>query len=294
MDVLWGEVERVLSACTNEPLQKISVRQVGGGSINTAYIVEDVSCAYFVKINAIEYLAMFEAEAQGLAALHSAETIRVPQVIHVGEFQQNAYIIMECIHITSGKVGSAGKLGEQLAALHHSCSDRFGWHRDNTIGTTPQCNQPMTSWVSFWQQHRLQFQLDLAGQQGYRGKLQRLGERVVVDLPLFFDNYSPPASLLHGDLWSGNFAYDEHGEPVIFDPAVYYGDRETDIAMTELFGGFSADFYAAYHQNYPLDGGYKVRKTLYNLYHVLNHLNLFGGSYRTQAESMLTQLCSEV
>ena len=140
----------------------------------------------------------------------------------------------------------------------------------------------------------MQFQLDLAERRGAAARLLSQGERLLLDLPVLFDSYQPVASLLHGDLWSGNYAYLPSGEPTLFDPAVYYGDREADLAMTELFGGFGADFYAAYNNAWPLDSGYRTRKTLYNLYHILNHFNMFGGGYLGQAQRMMDSLLSEL
>ena len=185
------------------------------------------------------------------------------------------------------------QLGRGLAFMHRFHAAHFGWHRDNTIGATPQINTPAADWIGFWRKQRLGFQLALARENGYRGRLLAQGERLLGQLPVFFSGHEPRPSLLHGDLWSGNAAFMRDGTPVMFDPAVYYGDREADIAMTELFGGFSADFYRAYDEAYPREPGYATRKQLYNLYHVLNHLNLFGGGYHAQAERMIEQLLSE-
>jgi protein-ribulosamine 3-kinase len=169
-------------------------------------------------------------------------------------------------------------------------TSRFGFAQNNFIGTTPQPNAWKDNWPDFWREHRLGFQLRLAAQNGYGGQLQSLGEKLSDALPAFFAGYTPQPSLLHGDLWSGNHAYLQDGTPTIFDPATYYGDRECDIAMTELFGGYPADFYAAYRAAYPLDAGYATRRDLYNLYHILNHANLFGGGYARQAEQMMLRL----
>ncbi|MFA7388288.1 MAG: fructosamine kinase family protein, partial [Thiohalobacteraceae bacterium] len=182
----------------------------------------------------------------------------------------------------------------QLAAMHRTTRTQFGWYRDNTIGSTPQINTPDSDWISFWRDRRLGFQLDLAARNGWGGELQRLGERLLVSVGALFQDYRPRPSLLHGDLWSGNHGYLADGCPVIFDPALYYGDREADVAMTELFGGFGADFYAGYRSSWPLDAGYVVRRQLYNLYHVLNHLNLFGGGYQGQALRLLRELLAEI
>jgi fructosamine-3-kinase len=183
------------------------------------------------------------------------------------------------------------ELGRALAALHRVTAHEHGWSRDNTIGATPQANAPCGDWAEFWRERRLGFQLRLAAANGHR---LAQGERLMEKLPAFFSGYRPAPSLLHGDLWAGNAAATAAGEPVVFDPAVYYGDREADMAMTELFGGFPRSFYEAYGSEYPLDAGYAVRRDLYNLYHVLNHLNLFGGGYRSQAERMIGQLLARI
>jgi len=178
--------------------------------------------------------------------------------------------------------------------MHKTTSPQFGWSRNNTIGSTPQVNNYESSWIDFWQQHRLGFQLELARQKGASDALYTKGKELSAELEQLFIGYQPEASLLHGDLWSGNYAYLKNAEPVIYDPAVYYGDRETDIAMTELFGGFSTEFYSAYNEVWPLDKGYQQRKKLYNLYHILNHYNLFGGGYVLQAENMVDQLLASL
>jgi fructosamine-3-kinase len=183
-----------------------------------------------------------------------------------------------------------GRLGRNLARMHRVTGSRFGWHRDNTIGATPQVNTASEDWIAFWREQRLGFQLNLAAAKGHGGRLIANGMRLMERLPAFFPGGRPQPSLLHGDLWSGNAARTAEGEPVIFDPAVYYGDREADLAMTELFGGFPRPFYEAYAAEYPLDPGYAARKPLYNLYHVLNHLNLFGGGYGAQALRLMEQL----
>ena len=161
---------------------------------------------------------------------------------------------------------------------------------DRLLGATRQPNNWHTDWITFWREQRLGFQLELAAHHGYGGKLQLMGQTLMERLPEFFVDYQPVASLLHGDLWAGNHAYVADGNPVIFDPAPYYGDRETDLAMTELLGGFGSAFHAAYRAAWPLHAGYIQRKTLYNLYHILNHANLFGGGYARQAESMMKRL----
>jgi len=255
-------------------------------------MLSDGARRFFVKLNRADRLAMFEAEAAGLEALAGAMAIRVPRPFCSGQVGGQAYLVLEAIDMGAGKATSPALAGRQLAALHRSGWNAFGWERDNTIGSTHQPNGPVPDWSEFWRERRLGFQLHLAGRNGHGGRLQRLGERLMERLPALLE-HRPQPSLLHGDLWGGNIGYDREGAPVIFDPAVYYGDREADLAMTELFGGFGADFYAAYREAWPIGPGYATRKTLYNLYHILNHLNMFGGGYLGQALRMMDQLLSE-
>lgn len=267
---------------------------VGGGCINTAHVVGDGAQKFFVKTNRAEYADMFAAEAEGLLELAKTKAVRVPEPMCWGVAAGLAYLVLEHVEFSEGGEQAAAAFGTQLAQLHCVTAPRFGWYRDNTIGSTRQCNTYEDSWATFWREHRLGFQLQLIVANGYSGAFTTKLERVVEAVPVLLAGHQPQSALLHGDLWSGNFATDHAGRPVIFDPAVYYGDRETDIAMTELFGGFGADFYHAYKSAYPIMAGYEVRKTLYNLYHVLNHVNLFGGGYASQAERMAEKLLSEL
>jgi protein-ribulosamine 3-kinase len=290
----WGKVSQQISAVTGGSFSARQVRSVGGGCINSAYCLEDGDQRFFVKTNSASRLDMFEAEAEGLREIAGSKTIGVPEPVCVGLAGSEAFLAMEYIPLGGGGAGSMERLGRDLAAMHQTTQDRFGWLRDNTIGATPQVNEYCQDWGRFWQRHRLGFQLDLAAQNGAGRSCAALGEQLLARLDGFFSDYTPVPSLLHGDLWSGNYAIAEGGCPVIFDPAVYYGDRETDLAMTELFGGFPERFYAAYNEAHPLDAGYPVRKELYNLYHILNHFNLFGGGYLTQATGMMSRLLSEL
>jgi protein-ribulosamine 3-kinase len=275
-------------------LRPYCVDTISGGDINRAYHLQTPSLSWFIKLNQPHLLSMFQAEAAGLKELIHSQTVRVPQVIACDRTEDYAYLILEYLKLKSTTAVSENLFAQQLARLHQQHQAFYGWHQENTIGITPQINQRTNSWLSFWQQQRLIPQLKRAANSGYLGKLQRQGEKLCAELKVFLDNDTLHPSLLHGDLWSGNVAANALNQPVIFDPACYYGDREADIAMTELFGGFSRNFYAAYQEIYPLDSGYSVRKTLYNLYHVLNHLNIFGGSYLHRAESMLAFLLAEV
>lgn len=294
----WNEIAAQIAAASGEPFSPGPPRAVGGGCINSAVVLSDRSQRWFVKVNRAERLAMFEAESDGLAAMAATGSIRVPRPLCTGVAGGQAFIAMELIELGGRRADSDALAGERLAAMHlagahASGGSGFGWHRDNTIGSTPQPNDRSADWVAFWRHQRLGFQLRLAASQGHRGRLAERGALLLERFDVLID-HEPLPSLLHGDLWGGNIAADADGEPVIFDPACYYGDREADIAMTELFGGFGAGFYAAYNAVWPLDGGYRTRKTLYNLYHILNHLNLFGAGYRGQAESMIDRLLAEV
>jgi len=291
MDV-WLEIEQSLSATLGNSVRLKAPRGVSGGSINQAFHVDSSEGPFFVKLNSADGLDMFTAEAEGLEELRQAEVLRIPRPLSWGVAGHRAFLVLE--HLELGGSGSAAALGEGLAAQHRVTADQFGWYRDNTIGSTPQCNRHSSDWLAFWSRHRLGYQLQLAADRGAGQPLHKRGERLLEVLPALMDGREPEASLLHGDLWSGNYAFTRAGEPSIFDPAVYYGDRETDLAMSELFGGFSREFYAAYQHAWPLDAGYATRKKLYNLYHILNHFNLFGGGYLSQAQGIIDTLLSEV
>ncbi len=289
---LWHTIAQAITEATGERFVAESHHAVGGGCINSAAKVSDGSRSYFVKLNSALSLTMFEAEADGLRELRKPDAIAVPEPLATGVAEGQAFIVMEDMALRGS--GSGAQLGYELAQLHRTTQERFGWFRDNTIGSTPQDNSEHHDWIVFWRERRLGAQLEMAARKGGGGSLQRKGAELMERFQGFFSDYSPRPSLLHGDLWSGNYAFRGDGAPVIFDPAVYYGDREADIAMTELFGGFGSDFYAAYNEEWPLDTGYKVRKTFYNLYHILNHFNLFGGGYASQAEGMIDRLLAEL
>ena len=271
-----------------------SERSVSGGSINSCSRFESDQGPLFVKHGDASSLEMFEAEAGGLAELSQAQAVRVPRVLAVSEHEGTAFLALEWIDLRGASASSEAKLGELLAAQHRVTREKFGWHRDNTIGSTPQVNRPTDTWVDFYRDCRLQPQLTLAKQNGAGADLIDGGRRLCEQLERLFPGYDPSPSLLHGDLWGGNWGADASGQPVIFDPAVYFGDREADLAMTRLFGGFGAKFYSAYEGAWPMDPGAGTRITLYNLYHVLNHFNLFGGGYLRQALGMIQRLLAEL
>lgn len=282
-------IASAISDVTLRPFDIARATPVNGGSINQSYRLDsrDGAC-YFVKLNEAQHLAMFAAEATGLATIAATGTLCVPRHIAHGIAGNQSYLVLEHLELSSR--GDAKLLGAQLAALHRCSAKQFGFEQDNFIGTTAQPNTWTDDWITFWREQRLGFQLRLAAQNGYEGELQKSGAQLLDALPAFFADYIPQPSLLHGDLWGGNHAYLADGTPVIFDTATYYGDRECDLAMTELFGGYPAEFYAAYRSAWPLDKGYEKRRDLYNLYHILNHANLFGGVYLKQAKQMMQRL----
>lgn len=286
---LFTHLSAAIHDATHRPFEVRNSTPVGGGSINETRRLEGTDGShYFLKLSDARRHALFAAEAEGLEVLAATNTLCVPRPIAHGTCGQHAFLVLEYLDLKGG--GNARLLGEQLAALHRCTSPRFGFAQGNFVGTTPQPNDWADDWVAFWREQRLGFQLRLSAQSGYGGQLHDLGEKLLDALPAFFAGYTPQPSLLHGDLWGGNHGYTADGAPLIFDPAPYYGDREADIAMTELFGGFDREFYTAYRAAWPLDAGYARRKILYNLYHILNHINLFGGGYVRQAEGMMQKL----
>ena len=247
-----------------------------GGCIHDCYEVTVKGERRFLKSNDARFEDAFAAEADGLSALRRAG-IRAPEPLAHGIAGEHAYLLLEFLPLTRN--GDFAALGAMLAGAHRRHGARFGWQRENYIGTTPQANGWCEDWGEFWRERRLRPQLELARKNGFDLKTE--------SLDFVLKGHRPQPSLLHGDLWRGNAAFLAGGEPVLFDPAVYYGDREADLAMTELFGGFGREFYAAYNEAFPLPGGYEIRKHLYNLYHLLNHLNLFGSAYLAQVNSTL-------
>lgn len=249
--------------------------------------------AYFAKVVDAEDAARLDAERDGLAALQASRTARTPRLVEQGANGERAWLLLEWLDLVPLGAASGAALGAALAALHRIPQQRFGWAHDNFIGGSPQSNGWSDDWLAFWRDKRLVAQLRLAARQRLPSRMIDRGERLASDCEAFFRNYAPAKSLLHGDLWGGNASALPDGTPVIFDPAVYVGDREADLAMTTLFGGFPRDFDAAYVAAWPLDDGYRVRRELYNIYHLLNHANLFAGGYVGQAQDAIERSLSE-
>jgi fructosamine-3-kinase len=285
--VTRAALERAAARALGGGARVESVQPVSGGCIHSCFRVTAGAAQIFVKLNAARYADAFAAEADGLEALRAAG-MRAPAPLAHGEFDQAAFLALEWLELKDR--GDFAALGRAVAELHRGAGTSFGWHRDNYIGSTPQANGESPHWIEFWRARRLAPQLALAEAAGHGAALRADLQRLMDGLPTLFRDHAPPRSLLHGDLWRGNAGFLADGSPVVFDPAVYRGDREADLAMTELFGGFPPQFYAAYHGAWPLDPGYATRKHLYNLYHLLNHLNLFGGGYLGQVRATLSLL----
>jgi fructosamine-3-kinase len=286
-----------LAHAIGEGFEATGLAPVGGGCIHTALRVDGGTSSgkksYFAKINDAKHARIFAAEAEGLAALADSKAIAVPAVVAHGSDDERSWLVLEWLDLAPLDAASAKVLGSALAALHRVKRDRFGWPRDNFIGANPQVNGWSDDWVAFWRDRRLHSQLRLAAHNRLPSKMIDRGERLATDCAAFFRTYSPDPSLLHGDLWGGN-ASAARGAPCVFDPAVYVGDREADVAMTMLFGGFPPEMLTAYRDEFPLDGGFTVRRDFYNLYHVLNHANLFAGGYVAQAAQSIERLLAEI
>jgi len=289
----WESIVQHIEQATGEIFSLEQTQSLSGGSINAAFMLSgENGQQYFVKTNQPDRADMFAAEAEGLGELAESNTLKVPEPVCFGSNPDQSYIVMEYLSL-KGPANQA-LLGEQLAAMHRVTTDRFGWRMNNTIGATHQPNAWQSDWVEFWRKQRLGYQLELAAENGYGGELQSLGERLLLHMHKLFEGRIIQPSMLHGDLWGGNVGGLADGTPVIFDPAFYYGDREADLAMTYVFGGFTADFYATYQHAYPLDDGFELRKVFYNVYHIINHLNLFGGGYYGQSIQMIEKVLAEI
>ena len=286
----FAAVAREITALTGTRCALGPQRRVTGGSINECYFWPGDAGAMFVKVAPLEARSMFAAEAAGLAELERARAVRVPRVLANGHTERCAFLALEWIEAGVAGPACEARLGRELAALHGVTAPRFGWLRDNTIGRTPQANAASDDWAEFFRERRLRPQLQMAAAHGFADLPAAAGERLLESVQGLLAGHRPSASLLHGDLWGGNWLASAAGEPVLIDPAVYYGDRETDLAMTRLFGGFGEGFYQAYQAAAPLALGWQTRAELYNLYHVLNHANLFGGGYARQARAMIEHL----
>lgn len=263
----------------------VDLRSISGGDINQAARMQLANGqVYFVKWHRTPQPGMFAAEATGLRYLAQAQSVSVPDVV----LSHAQGLVMTWLGAGNPKTARAATvLGTQLARQHRFTSEAYGLAEANYCGLTPQPNTPADHWPTFFAEQRLGHQLHLAERRQRlpahrRQRLERLISRLTDWLPP-----TPPASLLHGDLWGGNWLVADDGQPALIDPAVYFGHREVDLAFTEVFGGFPPGFYDAYQAAWPLEPGYPERKHIYNLYHILNHLNLFGEPYGNSVDRIL-------
>jgi fructosamine-3-kinase len=286
--VNWQQaVVAALHGRPSPPAGETRWMRLGGTSQASAWSLATPGERHFVKVVTRSRSDMLASEAEGLHAIARTGAIRVPSVVMQGEAADAAFLVLEWLDLGPGGRGAA--LGRALARLHETTAPRFGWHRDNTIGLTAQANDWCDAWPAFFRDRRLAPQFALAASNGH-AQLAERGERLLAQVAALLEGHRVVPSLLHGDLWSGNAGELADGTPVVFDPSCHFGDREADLAMAELFGGFSPAFRAAYAEAAPLDAGYPLRRTLYNLYHVVNHLNLFGRAYLGQAQAMVEEL----
>lgn len=275
----WTQLLAHINVTSPEDQAEFQVSSVHGGDINRAFRLRTRKSEYFVKINASSNLPCFQTEKTTLEKLSAF----CPKVISVGCIDGNAFLVLE--YIDMSPYGDESKLGSLIANLHANTNTEgktYGWHEDNYIGLSPQRNTPCTQWEEFWCLRRILPQLQMAYDNGFETGLKDMESSILAAIKKQLHCHKPEPVLLHGDLWSGNKGFKKNGEPIIFDPASYFGDHEVDIAMTELFGGFGPNFYRAYYNVKPRNDGYTSRKRIYNFYHILNHLNLFGESYRSQ------------
>ncbi len=284
-----------MQATTREKLENIlgsgikKVNAVSGGDIAEAYLIETASQRVFCKLmrgpSALETL---QAEMDGLGQILSTKSIKTPQVYFCEDLEGQVCLGMEFVESKTPAPAEMQKLGEQLAQMHHASSEEFGYHKDNFIGSLPQYNRKHTSWTSFYVEQRLlpQFQLAVSKNLMLTSEVPEKQIMTAVLSP-YFDGVTP--SLLHGDLWSGNYLISTTGKPYLIDPAVYYGDPVVDLAMTRLFGGFGIDFYKAYKTNTAVLENEEEKTELYQLYYLLVHLNLFGRSYYDSVKRIMRQ-----
>jgi fructosamine-3-kinase len=290
VDELSAAIEQALREAGHQSAVQ-RIERISGGDINEAARVETADGRYFVKWHNSPPPRFFDCEADGLRLLQASGMVRVPAVIASGtvEGSTTACLILEWIERASGKAfEAADMLGRQLAAMHRQRQPFYGLDTDNYIGRLPQANTRSESWIAFYRDQRLGVQRDLARRQGRMPvHREKLLDAVMNHLNKWIDETQCQPSLLHGDLWGGNWLVAQDGTPVLIDPAVYYGDREADLAMTALFGGFPTAFYAAYAEAFPLSPGHEIRQPLYQLYYLLCHLNLFGESYGGSVDAVL-------
>ncbi|AUJ35113.1 fructosamine kinase family protein [Vibrio vulnificus] len=287
---MWQAISQQLSETLMFSYDIVEKVHLSGGDINECYMISDGEQRYFVKINSKDFLSKFQVEAENLRLLRQTDSVTLPELVLIGNTKSNAFIILNFLPTKPLEdPENSYKFGQQLAYLHLWGEQKeYGCDQDNYLGATLQPNAWHKKWSTFFSEQRIGWQLQLLKEKGVTfGVIDEIVEVVARQLL----NHNPRPSLIHGDLWHGNVALSAFG-PICYDPACYWGDRECDIAMTELFGGFNAEFYRGYEDIAPLPFGYTQRKEIYNLYHILNHCNQFGGHYLEQAQKSIDKILS--
>lgn len=286
---MWHFISEQISKCIQQDFICDDIREVKAGDSHKAFKISDGKHRFFVKTNEKYHLPNFEAEAEGLEHLSNTQVFKVPKVICAGLVSDHSFLVLEHIAMTQGNETTWYQFGQALAKLHTNHTQQmYGWQEDNFIGLTPQPNLWQKKWSVFFAEQRIGFMLQLLSEKGH---ILANIDRVVESVKSLLVGHNPKSSMLHGDLWQGNAGFHKD-HPVLFDPAFYFGDRETDLAMTELFGRFPDSFYQGYDDIWPLAADYQYRKPIYQLYHVLNHALLFGGHYLDSAKITLRNLDS--
>jgi fructosamine-3-kinase len=302
---MWHSIEQAISAETGKPFyisekKEISTSIGSTSSLsslienkappsNLSFKITDGQRSYFIKINNKDYLEHFQAQAYSLKQLNTLANIASPTVTSIGTSLDKSFLVLDYVDFSKAKPMLWHQLGQQLAQMHYETRHgQFGWQHDNFIGDTIQPNHWSSNWTTFFADQRIAWQLQLLSERSVMlGNIEHITQ--VCHDALLHHQVTP--CLVHGDLWQGNTGFSGE-QAMIFDPACYYGDREVDIAMTELFGHFPDHFYHGYQAEYPLDAGYEQRKLVYNFYHILNHANVFGGIYIDQAKAALSRIMS--
>ena len=286
---MWSTIEKHIQEASEQPFSIKHKEAVMGGDINLCFWISNYHQNYFVKLNDKNHLSHFESEAYALQQIKLSHQINCPDVIAIGTTLDKSFLVLSYIPFETPDLTDWYHLGQQLAHMHKNSSHgQFGWQHDNFIGDTLQPNQWQSNWRTFFAEQRIAWQLQLLHEKSIKfGDIDHITQ-VCHDVLL---HHKVKPCLVHGDLWQGNMGFSDH-TPIIFDPACYYGDREVDIAMTELFGQLPADFYHGYQEEFPLTQSYEQRKLVYNFYHILNHANIFGGIYIDQSKAALSVILS--
>lgn len=283
---MWHFVSEKISETINYDFICDDIRAVEGGDTHQAFKISDGKKRFFVKTNSAEFIHNFQCESTGLERLRNTDIVRIPRPICHGIAEQQSFLVLEHITLKEADEKSWFDLGCALAKLHQQTHQRYGADANNYLGPTQQPNGWSDDWAAFFAEHRIGYMLQKLAEHAIRFVDI---DQAISSVKTHLKDHQPKPSLLHGDLWVGNVGFHNH-QPVIFDPAYYFGDRETDLAMSELFAGFPPAFYDGYQQTWPLDSGYQQRKIIYQLYHILNHALLFGGHYTKSAKSTFEQL----